>query len=102
MALQPLETQELRADRPRSLGIDQYDRHGLEIASRDRRRFDNGRIHAGDILELKSVHDLTKWMAELVEDHFRRSAGRWKQEFPARHQGAACKIAASRSPRFPF
>ena len=52
MALQPLETQELRADRVRAAGIDQHDRHRLEIASRDMRRFDGGRIHAVDILEL--------------------------------------------------
>ena len=52
MALQPLETQELAADRVRASGIDQHDRHGLEIAGRDKRRFDEGRIHAVDILEI--------------------------------------------------
>ena len=51
--LQPLQAQPLRADRAIAPGIDQQDRHGLDIASRDRRRFDGGRIHAVDILELK-------------------------------------------------
>ena len=52
MALQPLEAQQLRADRVLAAGIDQHDRHGLEITSRDTLRFDGGRIHAVNVLEL--------------------------------------------------
>ena len=92
MALQPLETQELRADRVGAPGIDQHDRHGLEIAeSRQasvRRRTNSCCGHSR--AQSKVGNTSQKRMTGVADGHFRRSPGRMKRLlFPGTHPAAA-------------